>query len=57
MEQFIKSFMRAYSRGLGYQAARSTGWVAAPLLVLIILVFFGVQFGLIPPELLALVGM
>lgn len=51
MERFIHSFIRAYSRGLGYQAARSTAWVAVPLLVIIVLGFIGVQMGIIPAEL------
>lgn len=36
LQGFIQSFVRAWGRGLGYQAARTTGWILVPVLVIIV---------------------
>jgi hypothetical protein len=32
----LNSFARAYGKGLGYFAARSTSWLAIPLLIIVV---------------------
>jgi len=36
LDKFINSFVNAWGRGLGYQAARKTGWFLVPILVVIV---------------------
>lgn len=46
-DDFIRSFTRAWGRGLGYQAARQTGWILVPVLVVVVgLMFFGELVGI-----------
>jgi hypothetical protein len=33
INDFIRQFTRAWARGLGYQAARRTGWLLVPILI------------------------
>jgi hypothetical protein len=44
MQNIWESFIRAWGRGLGYQAARKTGWVLVPLLVIGSLIYFAAQY-------------
>lgn len=47
INDFIRSFTRAWGRGLGYMAARSTGWILVPVLVVVVgLIFFGELVGI-----------
>jgi hypothetical protein len=43
VNDFYRQFLRAWGRGLGYQAARRTGWVLVPLLIVITVIILGVQ--------------
>jgi hypothetical protein len=36
INDFIRQFTRAWGRGLGYQAARKTGWLLVPILIAIV---------------------
>jgi hypothetical protein len=36
IESFLRSFVRAWGWGLGKQAARRTGWLLVPLLIVLV---------------------
>jgi hypothetical protein len=36
IDSFVRSFVRAWGWGLGKQAARRTGWVLVPVLVVVV---------------------
>lgn len=44
MHELWEQFIRGWGRGLGYQAARKTGWVLVPLLVVGALLYFAAQY-------------
>lgn len=45
--ELMRSFVRAYGRQQGYQAARKTSWLAIPLLIIVVL--FGLaEMGVVP---------
>lgn len=53
LRSILSSFARAYGRGLGYSAARKTGWLILPVLVVVgIIVMIEVLGGTSPAELL-----
>jgi hypothetical protein len=50
LNQLLRSFVRAYGRGAGYQAVRATGWLIWPLLLAVVGFIILVQIGVVPVE-------
>jgi hypothetical protein len=50
--QLLRSFVRAYGKSTGYQAARATGWLIWPLLLAVVGFIILVQLGVVPAEML-----
>jgi hypothetical protein len=51
LNQLLRSFVRAYGRKTGYQAARATGWLIWPLLLVIVGGFIAAEMGVLPFDL------
>jgi hypothetical protein len=51
INQLLRSFVRAYGRKTGYQAARATGWLIWPLLLIIVGGLIAAEMGMLPFDL------